>query len=88
MASKIKNTEFIDADDLLHQPTNESKYREAYYWNWVDLENKISGFSTIGIVPNENRSEFVFLLFWDGNREFYYKEHELELFEDDIILML
>jgi hypothetical protein len=88
MTSKITNTDYVEADDFLHQPTNELKYREAYYWNWVDLEAKISGFSTIGIVPNENRREFVFLLFLDGTREFYYKEPELELFKDDINVML
>ena len=88
MTSKITNTDYVEADDFLHQPTNELKYREAYYWNWVDLESKISGFSTIGIVPNENRREFVFLLFLDGTREFYYKEPELELFKDDINVML
>ncbi len=48
----------------------------------------MSGFSTIGIVPNENRREFVFLLFWDGNREFYYREPELEQFNNDSNLML
>jgi hypothetical protein len=92
LTSKIKSTDYVEADDHLHQPTNEQKWREAYYWNWADLENKISGFSTIGIVPNEKRREFVFLLFWDdgrdGNREFYYREPELEQLKNDINLML
>jgi len=88
LTSKIKKIDYVDADDHLHQPTDELKWREAYYWNWADLENNISGFSTIGIVPNENRKEFVFLLFWDGNREFYYREPELEQFKNDINLML
>ena len=68
MTSKIKKTDYVEADDFLHEPTNELKYREAYYWNWVDLKSNISGFSTIGILPNENRREFVFLLFWDDLR--------------------
>jgi hypothetical protein len=88
MNSIIKKTDFVDADDLLHPPSEEQKWRESYYWNWVDLENKISGFSTIGIVPNENRREFVFLLFWDGNREFYYKEPKLESYTDNVNSML
>lgn len=88
LRSKIKKIDYVDADDHLHQPTDELKWREAYYWNWADLESNISGFSTIGIVPNENRKEFVFLLFWDGNREFYYREPELEQFKNDINLML
>ncbi len=88
MNLKKKDSSFKDADDLLHQPDDTLKFRESYYFNWVDLENKISGFSTIGIVPNENRREFVFLLFWDGNREFYYQEPALERYEDDINEML
>ncbi|TFG26060.1 MAG: hypothetical protein EU532_10845 [Promethearchaeota archaeon] len=88
MVSKIKDTEFVNADDLLHPPTNETKWREAYYWNWSDLTNNVSGFSTIGIVPNENRQEFVFLLFWDDKREFYYKEPDLIEHKDDINSML
>ncbi len=88
MVSKIKDTDYLDADDFLHQPSSESKWREAYYWNWADLESNISGFSTIGIVPNENRREFVFLLFWDGNREFYYREPELEQYKGDVNMML
>ena len=88
LVSKIKDTDYIDADDFLHQPSSESKWREAYYWNWADLESNISGFSTIGIVPNENRREFVFLLFWDGNREFYYREPELEQYKGDVNMML
>ena len=88
MVKKLKETDFINADDLLHQPTNELKWREAYYWNWADLKNKISGFSTIGIVPNENRREFVFLLFWEGNREFHYREPDLEKYSNDINAML
>jgi hypothetical protein len=88
MPPKIKNTEFANADDFLHQPSDEQKWRESYYFNWVDLNNNISGFSTIGIVPNESRREFVFLLFYNGNREFYYQEPKLEDYVDDINSML
>jgi len=75
-------------DELLHQPTNELKWRESYYFNWADLENKISGFSTIGIVPNENRREFVFLLFLEDRNEVYYKEPPLQEYETDVNVML
>ena len=74
--------------DLLHQPDNTLKWRESYYFNWVDLENKISGFSTIGIVPNEKRREFVFLLFMDNKREFYYQEPFLEKYVNNFDSML
>lgn len=77
-----------DEDDLLHQPDKTLKWRESYYFNWVDLENKISGFSTIGIVPNEKRREFVFILFIDNKREFYYQEPVLEKYVNDVDSML
>ena len=80
--------DLIEADEYLHPPTKESKWRESYYFNWVDLENKISGFSTIGIVPNENRREMVFFLFLEDKKEIYYKEPLLESYEKNIEPML
>jgi hypothetical protein len=77
-----------ETDELLHEPTSESKWRESYYFNWVDLQNEISGFSTIGIVPNEKRREFVFLLFLKERNEVYYKEPSLVHYEDNIDTML
>jgi hypothetical protein len=88
MNSNRESLELTDADELLHQPTSELKWRESYYFNWADLENKISGFSTIGIVPNEKRREFVFLLFLNDRNEIYYKEPTLQIFDDNIDEML
>ena len=88
MNSNNPNSTLTDADELLHEPTREPKWRESYYFNWVDLQNEISGFSTIGIVPNENRREFVFLLFLKGRNEVYYKEPPLLHYEDNISTML
>lgn len=82
------NSSFTEADELLHKPTDEDKWRESYYFNWVDLENKISGFSTIGILPNEKKREFVFLLFLDDKNEVYYKEPPLLKYEKEISIML
>jgi len=64
----------IEKDELLHRATTESKWRESYYFNWVDLENKVSGFSTIGVVPNEKKREFVMALFVDNQMEVHYQE--------------
>jgi hypothetical protein len=75
-------------DEYLHEPTDELKWRESYYFNWVDLENKISGFSTIGILPNENKREFVFLLFLGNKNEIYYTEPQLDNYDEDISYML
>lgn len=77
-----------ESDEYLHEPSDETKWRESYYFNWVDLDAKISGFSTIGIVPNEKKREFVFLLFLPDRNEIYYKEPLLEEYNDDINTML
>jgi len=77
-----------EEDELLHPPSNEKKWRESYYFNWSDLANKISGFSTIGIVPNEKRREFVFLLFLEDRNEIYYKEPLMQEFNNEINIML
>jgi hypothetical protein len=77
-----------EKDELLHRPTDEPKWRESYYFNWVDLKNKVSGFSTIGLVPDECRSEFVLALFIGDQVEVHYQEPKLEKFTDDINSML
>jgi hypothetical protein len=80
--------ELKEADDLLHKPGKDLKWRESYYFNWVDIDNKISGFSTIGILPNEKKREFVFLLFHEDKMEVYYKEPILESYVNDVNVML
>jgi len=65
---------FSDQDDYLHQPEDHPDWRESWYFNWVDLESEISGFSTIGVLPHQPKREFVFALFVQGNPEFYFAE--------------
>lgn len=88
MNVKEKNNALKDADELLHKPGDIQKWREAYYWNWIDLENKITGCSTIGIIPNEQRREMFFFLFVDNKRIIYYREPTLHEYVDDIDVML
>lgn len=88
MGSFYLPSDLYKEDELLHPPTDELKWRESYYFNWLDLDNKISGFSTIGIVPNENRREFVFLLFLEDRNEVYYKEPPLQEYDANINIML
>lgn len=88
MKATASQPTLTDADDLLHRPTDELKWRESYYFNWVDLENKVYGFSTIGLVPNEHKMEFVFILFFDNKMEVYYKEPNVETYSSDINSML
>ncbi|MFX1581008.1 MAG: hypothetical protein ACFFCJ_02060 [Promethearchaeota archaeon] len=65
---------FKNEDDYLHKPTKHTDWRESFYFNWVDLKAQVSGFTTIGIVPNVPRREFVFALFVEGRPEFYFTE--------------
>lgn len=77
------------SDDYLHKPDDREKWRESYYFNWVDYENKISGFSTLGILPNENKREFVFILYKNNKRDVYYREPDLnEYLQNNINDML
>jgi len=65
-----------DADEYVHLPTKRPDWRESYYFNFVDIERGVSGFSTIGLLPNLSKREFVFALFYGGKREVYFKESE------------
>ena len=67
---------FTDQDDYLHKPTKHKNWRESFYFNWVDLQAQVSGFTTIGIVPNDPKREFVFALFVDETPEFHFTEPE------------
>lgn len=72
-------------DEANHKPSSRKDWRESYYFNFVDINNEISGFTTIGLLPNTPKREFVFALFHGDKRYLYYKEHEsafsLEAFE-------
>ena len=75
-------TDLKDDTEYTHTPNNRSDWRESYYFNWVDLESGISGFSTIGLLPNVQKREFVFALFYDDKREVYFVEPEGEVPRD------
>ncbi len=66
--------ELFDTDEYAHEPNESHEWRESYYFNWVDLDTGISGFSTIGLLPNVSKREFVFALFYNGKREAYFVE--------------
>ncbi|MFW9908678.1 MAG: hypothetical protein ACFFEF_08885 [Candidatus Thorarchaeota archaeon] len=68
-------THLSDSDDFLHEPNERPDFRESYYFNWVDLGSGVSGFTTIGLLPNAKKREFVFTLFYGKDlREAYWKE--------------
>ncbi|MHA1636217.1 MAG: DUF7065 domain-containing protein [Candidatus Thorarchaeota archaeon] len=70
------------SDEYAHVADEEPNWRESYYFNWVDLDTGISGFSTIGLLPNTKKREFVFALFHGYEREVYFQEPE-GAFSDD-----
>jgi hypothetical protein len=74
--------ELIDADEYAHVPNERQDWRESYYFNWVDLDTGISGFSTIGLLPNLSKREFVFALFYEEKREAYFVEPDGVVPED------
>ncbi|RDE17484.1 MAG: hypothetical protein C4K49_02735 [Candidatus Thorarchaeota archaeon] len=63
-----------ETDESLHSPSGRPDWRESYYFNFVDSGLNVSGFSTIGLLPNVGKREFVFVLFHDGKREVYFVE--------------
>jgi len=63
-----------ESDDYIHEPNERPEWRESYYFNWVDIEQEISGFSTIGLLPNTASREFVFALFYDNKRTVHFFE--------------
>jgi len=74
--------ELVHADEYAHEPNEQPDWRESYYFNWVDLDAGVSGFSTIGLLPNASKREFVFALFYNGEREAYFVEPDGAVPED------
>jgi hypothetical protein len=74
--------ELVDADEYAHEPNERPDWRESYYFNWVDLDSGISGFSTIGLLPNASKREFVFALFYEDKREAYFVEPDGPVSQD------
>jgi hypothetical protein len=61
-------------DEYAHEADESPDWRESYYFNWVDINSGLSGFSTIGLLPNTKKREFVFALFYDHKREVHFNE--------------
>lgn len=63
-------------DDYRHIPEEETDWRESYYFNFVSRDNKTSGFTTIGILPNQEKAEFVLALIRENKQTLYFKEQK------------
>jgi len=72
-----------EIDEYAHEVDETPDWRESYYFNWVDIESGISGFSTIGLLPNTKKREFVFAIFYDQEREIHFNEPSGS-FSDDL----
>jgi hypothetical protein len=77
------NRRVAEYDEYAHEANERPDWRESYYFNWVDIDSGISGFSTIGLLPNTKKREFVFALFYDQEREIHYNE-PIGPFSDDL----
>ena len=65
------------ADEYTHAWGKEKDWRESYYFNFVNHDKKASGFTTIGILPNQQKAEFVLALFHEDKQTLYYKEQQI-----------
>jgi hypothetical protein len=74
-----------NADEYPHAPSERPDWRESYYFNFVDQESGVSGFTTIGLLPNLKKREFVFALFHDDKRELHYLEPEGSVPDDFVV---
>jgi hypothetical protein len=61
-------------DDYMHTASENPDWRESWYFNWVDLNAQICGFSTVAILPNLPKREFVLALFIKGVPRLYLAE--------------
>jgi hypothetical protein len=77
------NRRVTENNEYAHEANERPDWRESYYFNWVDIDSGISGFSTIGLLPNTKKREFVFVLFYDQEREIHYNEPSGS-FSDDL----
>jgi hypothetical protein len=71
------SNEIRKIDDYFHTSGKDFDWRESYYFNFVNHDNMASGFTTIGILPNQKKAEYVLSLFYDDKQMLYYKEQEL-----------
>lgn len=72
---QLKGTSTLtEIDEYAHEADENPDWRESYYFNWVDIDSGMSGFSTIGLLPNRKKREFVFALFYEQEREVHFNE--------------
>jgi hypothetical protein len=64
-------------DEYFHIPEKKLDWRESYYFNFVNHDNKTSGFTTIGILPNLKKAEYLLALFHKNKHTLYFKEQEI-----------
>lgn len=70
-------------DDFIHQPTENQKWRESFYWNFFDQRLKIGGYFSIGKRPAKNNSGYILAL-WTKDRFLYGMDYgKFDKFDDD-----
>ena len=64
-------------DDYHHIPNDKLEWRESYYFNFVSHDKKTSGFTTIGVLPNQQKVEFILAFFCEDKQTIYFKEQKM-----------
>ncbi len=67
----------VSKDDYFHMSDANKEWRESYYFNFVSRDNKTSGFTTIGFLPNQEKAEFVFAFASEDKQILYFEEHKM-----------
>jgi len=73
----MPNTIKTRDDYYFHVPEKELDWRESYYFNFVNHDKETSGFTTIGILPNQRKAEYLLALFHRNKQTLYFKEQEI-----------
>lgn len=70
-----------EKDDYSHAAGKEAEWRESYYFNFVSSDKKSSGFTTIGILPNQLKKEFIFAFFYDNKQIVHFREEKISTYD-------
>ncbi len=76
-----------EKDDYPHIPDNQAEWRESYYFNFVSSDHKSSGFSTIGILPNQLKQEFILAFFHGDKQIVYFREEKMPAYDPSKIVL-
>jgi hypothetical protein len=66
-----------EQDELEHPASDDWLWRESLYFNFHDVNGKVGGSSTIGILPNQNRVQGLATIFLKADQVLFYHTETL-----------